>query len=400
MKTFYTFISFLFVSICGFAQLTSDGYYRAKNTRTGFYVYIMDNTGSIDVASTSADMGAIRLYDDPEKMISDPASVIYFEKHGTQWDFQAQNTGLHQLLGFYVDLKGEQPYYQLYAQKSGWTLYLVDDGDSDYGYNQLGTASGTGNRTWTIDPISAESATNYFGVKPTIECNGKYYAPFYAAFPFSIASSTMKAYTIDRVEKNVAIIKEITQGEIPASTPVIFECTSTNPADNKLNLLRGNYPAVSGALKGVYFYHDRRSASKSKDARTNFNANTMRVLSVKDGKLIYTNDTEGLPYNTIYTPHSYCLKANESYLPVAEGTDAELAIMTEEEFAEYNQTSVVKGDINEDGSIGTSDLMLLVNHILGNTITGTFNESAADLDDDGKISTSDLMRLVNIILGN
>ena len=52
-----TFLAALTSSI--FAQYTGDGYYRVHNKKTSRYIYVLDNTGSINVQTASADMGAI-----------------------------------------------------------------------------------------------------------------------------------------------------------------------------------------------------------------------------------------------------------------------------------------------------------------------------------------------------
>ena len=81
-----------------------------------------------------------------------------------------------------------------------------------------------------------------------------------------------------------------------------------------------NATAISGnQLKGVYFNNPDRQ--KSKDARTAYNPSTMRVLTVKDGKLVYATDNS-LDY----------LPANQSYLKVPAGTAETLTVMTEEEY--------------------------------------------------------------------
>ena len=57
-----------------------------------------------------------------------------------------------------------------------------------------------------------------------------------------------------------------------------------------------------------------------------------------------------------------------------------------------------RGDINGDGKRNVSDIMLIVNYILGNA-GDDFNTVLGDLNDDGTVNVSDIMVLVNIILG-
>lgn len=61
-------------------------------------------------------------------------------------------------------------------------------------------------------------------------------------------------------------------------------------------------------------------------------------------------------------------------------------------------TSEMAGDVNQDGSIDISDVVALVNYILG-TEPKDFNKSAADMNKDNSIDISDVVAIVNFILG-
>ena len=113
-----------------------------------------------------------------------------------------------------------------------------------------------------------------------------------------------------------------------------------------------NATAISGnQLKGVYFNNPDRW--KSKDARTAYDPSTMRVLTVKDGKLVYATDNS-LDY----------LPANQSYLKVPAGTAETLTVMTEEEY-HTPEPILIMGDINRDGKISIADLAARKNHRRG-----------------------------------
>lgn len=338
MKKFISIITFLCFTLSVFAQLDGNGYYRVRNMGSNYYIHVEDNTGSINIAKGSADMGAILLWEGMENSVSDPGSVIYFEKHGSAWDFQAQNTGAYKIIGRYLELSSYATTpvsYELGASASGITAFLYDAGKprSSSKNHILGTTGETAkHRRWYIEPISSNS-DNYFGITPKFSSNGKYYAPFYAAFPFSFASEGMKAYIISKVIDNIAVIKPVDNKIIPSKTPLIIECSSQNPSDNRLDLLTGSYSSIaSNCLSGVYFAHDDRA--KSADARTLYNKSTMRTLAVKDGKLVFNNDETSQHYDNLYSK-KYYLNPNEAYLKVSEGTADELQIMTE---AEYEAT--------------------------------------------------------------
>jgi len=121
--------------------------------------------------------------------------------------------------------------------------------------------------------------------------------------------------------------------------------------------LYGSYAAVAdNKLAGVYFCNEHRELSK--DAKTAFDASSMRVLRVNsEGKLVFDTQTTDLHVNWWYGRDPDCndtnryLNANQSYLPVAVNTPAELTVMTEAEYAEYkanlkyNVTYMVDGQV-------------------------------------------------------
>jgi hypothetical protein len=65
-------------------------------------------------------------------------------------------------------------------------------------------------------------------------------------------------------------------------------------------------------------------------------------------------------------------------------------------FQTGNGASLV-GDVNHDGNVDISDVVRLVNVILGDGMEET---SSADVNGDGAVDISDVVRLVNIILGD
>jgi len=341
MKRLFALFFLIASGLSAFAQLGADGFYRIRNYGTGNYIWVCDNTGSINYAATTADMGAMQLWSGLDKAISEPASVIYLSEHDGRWDAEAQGTGVYEMIQHYVQVQylglvDGMSLYQIFATESGLTLYLSDDGrwSMKYEFSLLGTKEKGAARRWVPELIDA-STDSYFGVKPSVTVGDKHYAPFYAAFAFSFASQGMKAYYITKVDGNIAVIKQIEQEVIPASTPVLIECSSTNPSDNRLNLLAGNFPALDkNLLKGVFFCNEFRSASK--DAITAFDANTMRVWSANaDGKLVLSTSTDGLHINVRNDDGLRYLNANQSFLPVSEGTPEELQLMTESEYESY-----------------------------------------------------------------
>lgn len=286
------------LSVAAAAQV-SEGYYRVKNVYSERYLYVMDNKGKIDYAATTIEAGAILPKKDLAKAVYDPASVIYFENYDNGYAFNAQGTSTKSIINIAIRLTQRNGHYYCWASKSGMSKYLADvetdltqeNGAVDtYGSNHKIDAI----RQWDILPISAET-DNYFGIKPTIEVGGKYYAPFYASFPFALRSTDMKVYIVTKLTDNKAVLAELTSEVIPANTPVLIECSSSEPADNKVDLKMGTYTAVSGSmLKGNFFRYGENMPDKySHKNVTAYNTETQRVFGVtSDGKLGLVTPTE------------------------------------------------------------------------------------------------------------
>lgn len=301
------------------AQLEK-GYYRVHNYKTERYVYVYDNTGKINISTTSADMGAIQLWKEHNRTISDPASIIYVEPKGNnKYNLHSQGTSVVEIIGYHVMIYAKGDSYQLYAEGK----YLADEETTNVPDGQLGTVNKGDYRKWVATPVNLED--NFFGIKPNINIDNTYYEPFFADFAFSFANEGMKTYYVSETYKHIAVIKEIKDEIVAANTPVIIECESDEPSSNKLNLYinQGN-KINSNMLKGVYFNNKRRP--KSKDARTKYDANTMRVLGItSEGKLGFVVSNEEY------------LAANEAYLSVPVDSPEEFVLMTEEELAAYKE---------------------------------------------------------------
>lgn len=305
------------------AQSLANGYYRVVNYKTNRYVYLRDDKSWVNAGATDIELGAIQLWRGFDMAASDAATVMYFQYAGTgsQYDIQAQGTGVHAFTDMYVSLRAVDDAFYIYGTNSGLTKYLGDARANNTDEGVMSSGASGDYRKWYIKPITA-NGDNYFGVKPTVSVGGKHYKPFFAAFPFSTYSTGMKVYCIKTVGYGMAVLSEIT-GTVPAGTPVLIECSKNSAADNRLQI-GGNGSAVSGnLLGGVYFCN----TSTSHKNLTPYNANTMRVLGVTaDGSLGFiTSNITNLP-------------ANESYLNVPAGTPAQLKIVTQAEYDKYLAT--------------------------------------------------------------
>lgn len=307
LSTLILAASLLTGSLTSYAVIQGDGYYRVRNKSSERYVYVTDDKGSFNISTTFFDLGAIVLSKDTQRCISDPGCIIYVKSiNGTYYDFLSQGTGVSKLFDRYPQIMEWPPRkttgeYRIYGTDGSLAKYLSDGTKATWKVEGTMTEhdSNMGDwHLWYFDPVDA-TTDQYFGVKPTVEIDGEYYAPFYAEFPFSFASEGMKAYYVTTTGKSANVLEEVPDGHVPAATPVIIKCAGPDPADNKLNI-GGEYAKLTGnRLSGVYF-------SSSKDGHINrreYKPATMRVLGVTaDGRLgmVTPDNLDYLPSNTAY----------------------------------------------------------------------------------------------------
>jgi hypothetical protein len=328
-------IALSFIAVSMQAQLFSgDGYYRGHNMVTERYMYVYDNTGKINWTALDAEMGAIELWKevDYHSRFSDPASVVYMEKHGSQYDFQCQGMGLYKMFNQYVTLqvgkKDGIDYYSFSVTKDGVKKSLYDGTKSVFSAEGYLRTTGSGDYSkWVIAKVDTDD--EWFGINPSIEVNGKFFHPFYADFGFTPVSADMKVWYISVVDKEGAVLKEFTGDVVPANMPVFIECTSGDPKQNKLDLKYYKEPGpADNKLKGVYFNNIIRKGI-SVDAATEFDKSSMRVLGVtQDGRLGYILSKEKPVQGKQY------LAANQSYLVVDADCPSEIPVITEAEYEE------------------------------------------------------------------
>lgn len=303
------------------AQLSGDGYYRVKNYKTERYAYVVDDKGQLNTSTTNADVLAIDLWKDFVKASSDPATVLYISKVGSEYDVAAQGTSVHTFIDHYVSIAqsgtgvDNLPTYMCYARKSGAVKYLGDGRGVSGDEGEMSTNASGDYRKWYILPIENDKEERWFGIKPTVTADGKYYAPFFTGFPYQAYSEGVRFYTVSKIDGDIAVITPY-EGVVPAGTGVIAECPNLLPTGNRLSI-GGTGKTQTNLLGGVYF----ENYLKLHLNLTPYNPETMRLLSTDaQGHLAFVTGTiENLP-------------ANESYLKVPAGSPATLRVMTQAEY--------------------------------------------------------------------
>ena len=398
MKRLLQIFIFALAAVSVSAQDVKTGFYRVMNVYSERYAYLCDRKGSIDLTSQNADVGALQLWKNHERTLDNPASVLYL-KHiaDDRYDIQAQGSGLYEIISHYVAVskQGNNKYW-VYASQNGISKYLSDNrmNNKDEGTPGFYVNGPEEIRQWSVFAIN--ETDNYLGVKPTFSVGGKYYAPYFVSFAFRRVSSGMKVYYISSVDKKngIAVIKEITSDIIPAKTPVIIECSSSQSSNNKIMpVVNSAATPTDNLLAGVYFCNPDRV---SPYVGTPFRVATMRTLGVRaDGKIGFISTPDNLTTVELNDEDEECLPANSSYLKVTSGTPAELQMMTQTEYDQYisEHDQVIATSITLDNTAATitlGDSLMLTATVKPNDVTNkkvtwtTSNDNVATVV-DGKV---------------
>ena len=314
MKRIQLLILTMICTLAAQAQLNGDGYYRVKSAKQGRYARVLDDYGYINYQTTDADLGALCTQRSWDIVVSDPGSIIYFQKikEPNGYDFQSQGTGSYKIIQYAVQVEdmGDNKYW-CFASNSLATKYLADDIYPEWADEEakergrmvtnIDINTQSEYLDWYVIPVDAES-DNYFGLQPNVKVGNDYYQTFFAAFPFTIASTGMTTWYISLVDefRGEAIIEQVTGG-VPAATPVIIKSAVQGYENNKLNVgaaVTGSTP--NNQLNGVYFCNPVEG--KHNNVKE-FDPTTMRVLgTTDDGKLAFVKnvDLKYIPANTAY----------------------------------------------------------------------------------------------------
>ena len=197
------------------------------------------------------------------------------------------------------------------------------------------------------------------------------YETLFTSFAYQL-SEGMKAYYIGRhsydpkqVEEPIAELIEIANGKIPAATPVIIECSSSNVADNKVTLLNEELTAISGnALKGrVFCFIPTQSEDQNMKNALEFNKNSMCVLGMKDvtrgdrgettgAKLVLITESNN-DYNISSSLTNGYIPANKAYLPLNNISSSEADAIAKKGIrlllpADYDVATSISKVVSED----------------------------------------------------
>lgn len=308
-----------------FAQVTGSGYYRVQGKKTSRFLTIVDNRASVNWTNTSVDLYAFRTIGTfGDNVCWNPATICYLMEtsKSNYYNISGQGLDLYKVAQTYMKLQRQSDgSYILSGEvtKSGTTIAkTLYDSARDKNPDFIYTKGTDGYQYWYIRPVKGNY---YFGIKPdfqaTMENKDSYYTTMYASFPFNLGSD-MKAYYVTEIKDGYVRVVSLGNA-VPGTAPVIVECASDKPSENKVELDHQNSanPLANNKLKGVYYCNDvtdtdHRNVTEYKPA-------SMRVLGrAADGRLAFITDR-----NLKYIP------ANKAYLTVPTGTPETLYVVTE-----------------------------------------------------------------------
>lgn len=307
------------------AQSVANGYYRIQDNASSRYITIQDDqVGEIDYSSTNVDLSNIVTWRGYDYVKSNPGSVIYVEQHGTEYDLKTQGTSIYQITGNrkYLGLRAQSNgTYIMHISYNGTEYRLFDSTtDDDQGYVTY-KKTGDGYQYWKFVPIDTEN--NYIGLQPTVQVGDSYYGTLYASYPFKVVSEGVKVYVVDGVKEGVFQMQEITDEVKPAATPLLFMCSSNDPANNKIMpVTDATTPADNNQMGGTYFA--RTSGHK---VNVRYDESTMRVLGKNDaGELVFKKATKADLVSSHYIP------ANTCWLNMPSGLSGEFKYVSREDY--------------------------------------------------------------------
>lgn len=338
-KRLYLLLLTCCVLLSTHAQLNGNGYYRVKNVASNRWMSLCDNKSTgVDYNSTTVDCAALVTNSIWDEISCDAGSIFYVESAGDKnYNIYGQGTSIYEMIQYYIYLTKVGSSYTVWQEQKGQRVLLSDKNTSkDKSY----VINNTSYDRWNIIPWDNQS--NYLGVKPTISAGGKHYAAFFAGFPYNLGAG-MKAYYVTKVieKEGVIIIKELT-GTIPAKTPVLIECSSTDVSKNLVT------PVVSDAavpsdlatqVKGVYFCIGNPWSGHFNSVK--FDTSSMRVFSANSsGNIAMTTSNDALSLVNIDKEDSngdnlsvLAIPANSWYLSVSSSAPSEMKMVTAEQYA-------------------------------------------------------------------
>ena len=472
------------------AQLDGSGFYRIRNAaNTNHYISLANDLFNYHTVISNAGGGLTQLYiyqaaknramacaglylqtdihlvDDSEYI--NPGAVIYAEQKvaNGQYNLIGQGTSLLTLTtGTYAGnatLEFQNLYIKIASSGNQYTASMVlkasnnslanlgtryfVDNDGTFAISESSSAT---NAKWYIEPV------DHFNIVPDMAFNGKYYTTLYVPYAFTLSGQVLNAYVIKAVGNGTLNCERVATsgGTVPAGTPVLLECASSNPADCQLkptgiplytapdlSVTDQGAPRATSAtnytgtniLKGTYFCNtDGSLVYQTNGGTSSFNANN-NIANTNPQKYVIGLDESGkLGFvKATTTP----MPANKAWLetgglfptvaaPVIEpasGTynEAKTVTITAEEGATIHytvdgtiptasspvysepftvsETTTVKAIAMKEGLFNNSDVAT-AEYVIESSVT---HYKPGDVNHDNKVDIDDVTMLIDSVLG-
>lgn len=237
-------------------------------------------------------------------------------------NLEAQGMGSKDISGQTFSFTNQGDHFYITGSAGSLNAYMVDYADAFTQEEHVGKVNHPGlynganendkQYHWQITPITELSKDFCFGAMPSAKTTdeaGKYYTTMYTKFPYRCLDG-VKAYVVSSVDETAhkVVLSEIKSGEVPSSTPVVLECSSTKPVENRLLPLVEEPAAIAetNLLTGEIWLKDENKTVKIDDKdvideskyRTKFDSQKMLVLSNDELAFKNVNNTDVLAGGT------------------------------------------------------------------------------------------------------
>jgi hypothetical protein len=361
-----------------FSDISGKGYIRLQNKSTEKFVSYYGNgspTGTLE--SGLSFNGSLQMID-ASKAQGNPETVFLKTAHQSSnvslgFDLMAHDVSYSTLVDAQHLLNMEEVstgVYRIYANVGSQKSYLCDNGSLSMSIMSTPDASAE----WYVYDLSGSSAEGAFGANTKAKYTdgeGKYYTTMFADFAYQCGEG-VKAYYLpateesyDAEEKRV-YFTEISSGKVPANTAVVLECNAVqndfSSTKTVVNILKPILPDAAPA----------QIVSES--------GNLLKGYVSVNGSTV-TNDMDKM-YVLSYDKHlgfhhstSSTMTPNKAYLNVGTIPEQNNIDVTAVKFAlgrsgidnpdnpdnpDDPTPTDLKGDMNNDGQITITDVMLLL----------------------------------------
>ena len=188
-----------------------------------------------------------------------------------------------------------------------------------------------------------------------------------------------------------------------AEQAIILNSTTTTEQMNAILNTEVSENSIHGLYSGIIFEVAKGEGIITVDAKTVGS----HVLNVQIGneeptKITMTErGTVDIPYNVAEPTYVYIYasteEGNAARVYRAASTVANSVLLYG--YKVTMDVSAIPGDANGDGVVNVTDIVEIVNAILGHP-SDKFNEEAADVNGDGVVNVTDIVSVVNIILSS